>query len=195
MSAPVMSERKTAVVGAILVALGPVSLALYTPAMPELVSVFKTDIATVKLTLTIYFAGFTLAQLLCGPLSDALGRRSVTLGFTVLYLVGSVVAMVSTSVDTMLTGRLLQGVGASAGVAISRAIVRDQFTGQVSARIMNMIGLMLAVAPAFSPMIGGLVLETLGWRAIFIIMVLYGVAVGLLALFFMHETNLNRDRA
>ncbi|MBA5778584.1 multidrug effflux MFS transporter [Stappia sp. F7233] len=194
MTTPIMSERQTAIIGAILVALGPVSMALYTPAMPRLVEVFGTDISSIKLTLTIYFAGFTLAQLFCGPLSDAFGRRPIVLAFSGIYLLGSVIAVFADSVAALLAARLLQGVGASAGIAISRAIVRDQFTGQASARIMNLVGLMLAVGPALAPTIGGLTLETLGWRAIFFVMVAYGIGIGVLAIFFMAETNAFRDR-
>lgn len=192
--AALMSERKTAIIGAILVALGPVSMAVYTPAMPRLVEVFGTDISSVKLTLTIYFAGFTLAQLICGPLSDAFGRRPIVLAFSGIYLVGSFIAFAASGIEALLVARLLQGIGASAGIAISRAIVRDQFVGQASARIMNLIGLMLAVGPALAPTIGGLTLEAFGWRAIFLIMVIYGIAIGVLAIFFMEETNAFRDR-
>ncbi len=194
MSRPIMSEQRTAVIGAIFIALGPVSMALYTPAMPELVEVFGADISTIKLTLTVYFAGFTVAQLFCGPLSDALGRRPVTIAFAVLYLLGSLLAFFGSTVEEMLAARVLQGVGASVGVAVARAIVRDQFIGQTSARIMNLMGIMLAAGPALAPTIGGLTLETLGWRAIFAIMVIYGLAVVALTVFAMRETNLDRDR-
>src|SRR5215213_2919587 len=105
---PLMSERKTAIVGALLVALGPISMALYTPAMPTLVKVFGTDVSTIKLTLTVYFAGFALAQLVCGPLGDAFGRRPVVLAFTALYLVGSVIAALAPDVEWLLAARLVQ---------------------------------------------------------------------------------------
>ncbi len=191
---PVMSEMRTAVIGALIVTLGPLSLSLYTPAMPMLVEAFQTTPSAVKLSLSVYFFGFAFSQLACGPLSDAYGRRPVALGFFAVYAVGSVVAALSASIDGLLAGRLLQGVGAAAGIAISRAIVRDQFIGQNSARILNLIGLMLATAPAVAPTLGGLILGTLGWRAIFYVMTVYGLLV--LALFAagMTETNANPDR-
>src|SRR4051812_49478270 len=80
-----MTETRTAVVGALIVALGSVSMSLYTPAMPALVEAFQTTPATVKLTLTVYFGGFSFAQLVCGPLSEALGRRPPGLGFFSVY--------------------------------------------------------------------------------------------------------------
>jgi len=181
MTKPLMSEGRIAVIGGLLVALGPISLSLYTPAMPELVRVFGTDVSTIKLTLTSYFAGFALAQLVCGPLSDAFGRRKIALIFTGIYLAGSLVAALAPSVHWLLVARLVQGVGAAAGVSIARAMVRDLYTGDQSIRIMNMIGVLLAIGPALSPTLGGIALDLLGWQSIFLFMVLYGVAlVGIL---------------
>ncbi|WP_446680589.1 multidrug effflux MFS transporter [Camelimonas abortus] len=190
-----MSELQTAVIGALVVMLGPISMSLYTPALPAMVKAFDVSPAAIKLTLTVYFTGFALAQLVCGPLSDAYGRRPVGVGFFGVYLAGSIIAAAAPSLDWLLAGRILQGVGAAAGIATSRAMVRDQYSGQQSARIMNLIGVMLAVGPAVSPTLGGVILATVGWQAIFWVMVAYGsVAIWLLA-FVTPETNSNRDRA
>jgi DHA1 family bicyclomycin/chloramphenicol resistance-like MFS transporter len=185
---PIMSERRVTLIGALLVAIGPVSMALYTPAMPEIVRAFGTTESLVKMTLTLYFAGFAFAQLVCGPLSDGLGRRSVTIGFMGVYLAASAVALVSPTIEILIAARFLQGVGAAAGVAISRAIVRDLFTNESSARIMNLMGIILAVGPAFSPALGGLTMELAGWHAIFLLMALMGLAIVWVALFAMRET-------
>jgi DHA1 family bicyclomycin/chloramphenicol resistance-like MFS transporter len=172
-----MSQTKASVIGALLVALGPISMALYTPAMPTLVRVFDTDVGSVKLTLTVYFLGFALAQLVCGPMSDVWGRRPVVMAFTALYFVGSLMAVFAPGIPWLLAARIVQGIGAAAGIAIARAIVRDLFTGRQSAQVMNMIGLMLIAAPAMAPTIGGLTLEFLGWHAIFALMATYGIAI------------------
>jgi DHA1 family bicyclomycin/chloramphenicol resistance-like MFS transporter len=172
-----MSPTKTSVVGALLVALGPISLALYTPAMPTLVRVFGTDVSAVKLTLTVYFLGFAIAQLVCGPISDVFGRRPVVMAFTGLYLVGSLMAVFAPGIEWLLAARVVQGVGAAAGTAISRAIVRDLYVGRQSVQVMNMIGLMLMAAPALAPTLGGLTLEFVGWHAIFALMALYGIVI------------------
>src|SRR4029079_648193 len=124
---PLLTETRIAVIGGLLVALGPISLSLYTPAMPELVKGFATDVSTIKLTLTAYFAGFALAQLVCGPLSDAFGRRRVALAFTAIYLIGSIIAALAPDVGWLLGARLVQGIGAAAGVSIARAMVRDLY--------------------------------------------------------------------
>ncbi|AXS38838.1 multidrug effflux MFS transporter [Breoghania sp. L-A4] len=191
---PLMSHRRTSIIGAALVAIGPITMALYTPAMPVLADVFGTSVSMIKLTLTAYFLGFAVTQLVCGPLSDAFGRRPVTLAFLTLYLIASALAAFAPTIEWMLAARGLQGVGAAVGIAVSRAIVRDQYTGQTSARIMNTIAMMLALGPALSPTIGGLTLELFGWREIFLFMILYGVVLAAAVIFWLPETNVHIDR-
>ncbi|MTH97847.1 multidrug effflux MFS transporter [Roseibium sp. RKSG952] len=190
----IMSARRTALLGAGLVAIGPVSMALYTPAMPDLANAFATSDALIKLTLTAYFAGFAAAQLVSGPLTDAFGRKPVTIAFLCLYLVSSVMASFAPDVTSMIIARSIQGVGAAVGISVSRAIVRDQFTGQTSARVMNAIAMMLALGPAVSPTIGGLVLELFGWREIFWCMVIYGTVLMLAVICLQSETNSHTGR-
>ncbi|CAG1001195.1 Bicyclomycin resistance protein [Rhizobiaceae bacterium] len=185
---PLMSERRVSLLGALLVAIGPVTMALFTPAMPEIVHAFGTTEAAVKLTLSLYFAGFALAQLVCGPLSDGFGRKPVTFAFLGIYLAASLVALAAPTIEILIAARFLQGVGAAVGVAISRAIVRDLFTSERSARIMNLIGLILGVGPAFAPTIGGLTMEVAGWHAIFAVMFAAAVVVILVVHFAMVET-------
>ncbi|MCZ4091057.1 multidrug effflux MFS transporter [Sinorhizobium psoraleae] len=183
-----MSERRTSIIGAFLVALGPVSMALYTPAMPELVRAFASSEAAIKMTLSLYFGGFAFAQLVSGTLSDVIGRRPATLIFMAIYLAGSLMAAFAPSVGVLLAGRLVQGIGASVGMTVARAIVRDQFTGTTAARIMNMIGMMLAIGPAVSPTLGGLALGLFGWQSIFFLMVGFALMACFTVQFFMLET-------
>ena len=185
---PLMSESRVSVIGALLVAVGPVSMALYTPAMTELVQAFGTTDSIMKLTLTLYFGGFAFAQLVAGPLSDALGRRPVTMAFMGLYCVASVVAALAPTVEMLIAARFAQGVGASVGVAVSRALVRDLFTDDRSSRIMNLIGIILALGPALAPTIGGLMLPAFGWRSIFVLMAVMGIVVIVVTMVLMKET-------
>lgn len=187
-AAPPMSERRVSLLGALLVAIGPVSMALFTPAMTEIVHAFGTTEAAVKMTLSLYFAGFALAQLVCGPLSDGFGRKPVALAFMGIYLVASALALVAPTIELLIAARFLQGVGAAVGVAISRAIVRDLFTNERSARIMNLIGLILGIGPAFAPALGGLTMELFGWHAIFALMLLLGIVIVLVIHFALIET-------
>jgi DHA1 family bicyclomycin/chloramphenicol resistance-like MFS transporter len=185
---PLMSERRVGMIGALLTTIGPVSMALYTPAMTEIVRSLETTEALVKLTLTLYFGGFACAQLVAGPLSDALGRRPVTFLFMAIYTAASFVALFASDVGVLMGARFMQGVGAAAGVAISRAVVRDLFQGESSSRIMNLIGIILAAGPAVAPTIGGLVLLAAGWRAIFVVMAAFGMIVVLVTALWLRET-------
>lgn len=186
---PVMTPFRTALIGALIVAIGPISLSLYSPAMPVLVKVFGTTQSMLNLTMTTYFFGYAFSQLVCGPLSDAYGRRSVALVFFSFYLFGSLVALVAPTIGVLLVARTIQGIGVAAGAAVSRALVRDQFNGLAATKIMNLIGLMLAVGPAVSPMLGGAILGLFGWHWIFLAMGIYGVVVLLVLWLVMAETN------
>lgn len=186
--APAMTARRVSAIGAMLTAIGPVSMSIYTPAMPEMVQALGTTEAAVKMTLTLYFGGFACAQLVAGPLSDALGRRPVTFAFMGIYFVASLVALFAPSVGVVMAARLAQGVGAAAGVIIARAVVRDLFSGQESSKILNVIGIILSVGPAIAPTLGGLLLTGFGWRAIFAVMAGIGFAVILVTAVWLRET-------
>ena len=184
-----MSEKRTSLIGALLTAMGPIAMAIYTPTMPTLVQVFDTSEAAIKMSLSLYFAGFALAQLIGGPLSDAFGRRKTTLGFVGIFILGSVIAAFAPTVGWLLTGRLIQGIGTSIGAAVARAIVRDQFTGQQAARIMNTIGIVLSVGPALAPTAGGLLLAAFGWQSVFFTLLAVGMIAALCVTVFMAETT------
>lgn len=189
-----VSPARATVIGGLLTAIASVSMALYTPAMPALIAAFGTTMAMVKWSLTAYFAGFALAQLVCGPLSDAFGRRPVAFGFLALYTVSGAVAGLAGTVEILIGARLVQGVGAAVGVAVSRAVVRDLFTGQESAKVMNSIGIVLAVGPAVAPTIGGLLSEAFGWRAVFLAMTVFGAGALAAVFLALPETNRSPNR-
>ncbi|MDN2565657.1 multidrug effflux MFS transporter [Aquibium sp. A9E412] len=185
---PLMSERRVSVIGALLVGIGPVSMALFTPAMTEIVRYFDTTEAAVKLTLSLYFAGFAFAQLICGPLSDGFGRKPVTVAFMAIYVGASLLAVLAPTIEVLIAARFVQGVGAAAGIAIARAVVRDLFTHERSARIMNLIGIILAAGPAFAPTLGGLTMLVAGWQSIFALMLVFGILIILVVRVGMVET-------
>lgn len=186
--APLMSERRVSLICALIVMIGPISLSLYTPAMPELVLAFSTTEALVKLTLSFYFAGFAAAQLVCGPLSDGFGRKPVTFVFMLIYLLSSLLAMFAPSIEALIAARFLQGIGAAVGTTVSRAVVRDLFTNERSARLMNMIGLLMGIAPAFAPTLGGVMMGLFGWQSIFLFMAAAAVVIVATVHFAMVET-------
>lgn len=187
-TAPLMTAQRVSLIGGLMVAIGPIAMALYTPAMPDVVAAYDSTKSIVKLTLTLYFAGFAIAQLVAGPLSDAIGRRPVAVVFAAIFCAASFGALLAPTIETLAMARFAQGIGASAGVAISRAIVRDCFQGDESSRIMNMISIILAVGPAASPTIGGLLVLHVGWKSVFVVMIALGLAMAMVALVAMRET-------
>lgn len=184
-----MSQRRTSMLGALLATLGPISMSIYTPAMPELVQAFGTTESMIKLTLSVYFGGFSVAQLIAGPMSDAFGRRNATLAFVGINLLGGLICAFAPSVEWLLAGRLIQGIGASVGMTVARAMVRDQFVGAEASRIMNLIGIMLAIGPAMAPTLGGLALAAFGWQTIFFLLIGFGLLTIVAVLIFMRETT------
>lgn len=187
-TAPVMSERRVAVVGGILTMIGPVSMMLFTPAMPEMVRAFGTTEAMVKLTLSFYFAGFAISQLVCGPLSDGFGRKPAVYGFIGIYLVATLLGLFAPTIEGVIAARFLQGVGAGVGLAMARAIVRDLYTTEKAVRIMNLVVMMLSLGPSLSPALGGAVMQLAGWQAIFLLMLVMAIVILLVTRFAMVET-------
>lgn len=172
-----MSPRRTAIIGGLIVTTGPLSLTLYSPALPAIVTDLAATDAGGKLTMSVYFAAFAIAQLICGPLSDRFGRRSVGIAFFAIYVLGSLVCAMAPTLEMLLLGRLMQGFGVSAGVALSRAMVRDQFIGMESIRILTMVNLILTVAPAISPTLGSAILLFGSWHWMYVIMAGFGLAI------------------
>jgi DHA1 family bicyclomycin/chloramphenicol resistance-like MFS transporter len=165
-----MTPTRTAWICAALASLGPLSMSLYTPAMPAMVASLDASATSVKLTLTAYLLAFAFGQLVAGSLSDAFGRKPVAIGFLVAYLSGTLICLAAPSVGWLMAGRLVQGIGAASGVVLARAIVRDQFDGQTAARLINATSLILISAPALAPALGGVMTQSLGWRSIFCLM-------------------------
>ena len=118
-----------------------------------------------------------------------MGRRKVAIGFSALYVLGSVGVALGGSVETLLAGRMLQGIGVSVGVALSRAMVRDQFTGAESIRILTLINLILTVAPAVAPTLGSAILLVGNWHLLFLVMAGFGAALMALIGLVARETH------
>lgn len=162
---------------AALVALGPLSVDMYLPAMPRMMAALGTDIGHMHLTLSTYLSGFALFHLVCGPLGDRYGRRPILLGGTALFVVASIGCSLSTSVENLLVFRFIQGVGACVGPTLARAVARDVFGPTRAARALSLIAMLMALAPAVAPAMGGVLLLWLPWPIIFVFLALYGVSM------------------
>lgn len=159
-----------------LAAFGPFSIDMYLPAFPALRESFGVSAGTVQSTLVTFFLGLSIGQVLYGPLSDRLGRRTPLLAGIGLYLAASLAAMAAPSIQWLAAARLAQGLGGCAGMVISRAVVRDRFAEHQAAAAFSTIMLVMGVAPVVAPTLGGAVLHLLSWRGIFGFLTLFGLA-------------------
>jgi DHA1 family bicyclomycin/chloramphenicol resistance-like MFS transporter len=150
-----------------MTAIGPMALNILTPAVPGLVTTFGTDAAAVQLTLSLYLLGLAASQLVMGPLSDRFGRRPVVLAGLTLAAVSSVAALAATSIEALIVARIVQAIGASTGVVVGRAIIRDLYDRDRAAAMIGWVTTATVVAPMLAPMIGGFLDTALGWEAIF----------------------------
>ncbi|WP_084502571.1 multidrug effflux MFS transporter [Microbacterium indicum] len=177
-----------------LTALGPFTVDLYLPAFPVLEADFHTTSAAIQLTLTGTMVGFAIGQLIIGPLSDAVGRRTPLLIATSLHLVSCLAAAFAPDLVTLGIMRVLMGVGAAGGGVVAMAMVRDLFGGQRLAIMLSRLALVTGVAPVIAPLIGSALLGAMPWRGIFIVLCCYGAVILACALFGLPETRPKADR-
>lgn len=165
---------------AILSMLAPFTIDTYLPSFPAIASELSASPMALQQTMGIYLLAFAVTTLVYGPLSDAFGRRPVVLVSLLLYSLASLGAALAGSIEALLVWRMLQGASAAAGVVIGRAMVRDAFAGKEAQQVLAQAMLIFALAPAIAPMIGGLLQDWSGWRAVFWFLVAYGLLALLL---------------
>jgi MFS transporter, DHA1 family, multidrug resistance protein len=158
--------------------LAPLSIDMYLPSFSAIADDFAATAAQVQLTLSIYILGFTLGQLVYGPLSDRYGRRPILIIGITIYVAMTVLCATASDVESLTVYRFFQAIGGGAGTVLSRAIIRDRYDGVMMAKVMSLMLTIILFAPMIAPVIGGYVLIWLGWRAVFWTL----VAAGLLAI-------------
>lgn len=172
---------------AALTALGPLATDMYLPAMPAMAEALDTGPDQVQLTLSFYMAGFAMAQLFCGPISDRLGRKPVMIAGFSLFLLASLLCAFAPSIEVLLAGRFLQAFGGAAGPVLARASVRDIYGPIEAGRVLSYMASTMALAPALAPIVGAGLLLFFGWESVFILLSLYAVAMLLLLAFLIPE--------
>jgi DHA1 family bicyclomycin/chloramphenicol resistance-like MFS transporter len=180
----------------ILMAFASLSTDVYLPAAPAMGLSLNANAGMMEWTISSYLIGFSSGQLLWGPIGDRFGRRlPVALGIA-LFVVGSAGCALAETGPQMISWRVLQAVGACAGVVLSRAMVRDLYEGPRAAQMLSTLLTVMAIAPLVGPFIGSQILVTSGWRTIFWMLVVVGIMT-LVALLTLKETlpaeRRNRD--
>ena len=171
-----------------MAAYGPFAVDMYLPAFPTIAAQLGTSVGKVQLTLAAFIVGLAVGQVLWGTLSDHVGRRVPLLcGCLISGAVSSVIATTH-SIDMLIVARFLMGLGGSAGLVISRAIVRDLFEEREAARFYSMMMVISGVGPIVSPFLGTLLLTQFNWRAIFWTMTIFGALCALAVLWLIPET-------
>ncbi|PJJ71091.1 DHA1 family bicyclomycin/chloramphenicol resistance-like MFS transporter [Diaminobutyricimonas aerilata] len=171
-----------------LTALGPFTIDLYLPAFPALEADLDVSAAAIQLTLTATTIGFAVGQLLVGPWSDKVGRRTPLIIATAVHILASFGAALAPDFGWLAVFRVLQGVGTAAGGVVAMAMVRDLFGGYPLVRMLSRLALVNGLAPILAPVIGSQLLQVVDWRGIFVFLAAYGVLVIIAAMFLIVET-------
>ena len=172
-----------------ITAVGPLSLNILTPAMPGLIGTLGAGAGTVQLTLSLFLLGMAVSQLVLGTLSDRFGRRPVMLAGLALTVVASFAALATTSITGLIVARTCQAFGATVGIVIGRAVVRDLYDRDRAASMIGWVTMAMVVAPMIAPLIGGALDTALGWHAIFAFVGLFAAAILVWASFQLPETR------
>jgi len=165
----------------LLTALGPLAVDMYLPSFPDIGRLLGAPPATVQLTLSLYMVAYAVGQVVYGPMSDRYGRRPVIRFALAVYCAASFACALAPNIEMLLAARALQALGASGAIVLARAIVRDLYSGARAGRELSLMGAIMALAPVFAPMIGGVLQSAFGWRSHFVLQ----IAFGLIAAFFV----------
>ncbi|WP_086314510.1 hypothetical protein A5821_002085 [Enterococcus sp. 7F3_DIV0205] len=172
----------------VLVGFPQISETIFTPSLPDIARDFQAPMATVQLTLSIYFLAFALGVFFWGWLSDFIGRRKAMLYGLLFYGIGSFLCLRSSTIELLLFARFVQAFGASTGSVVTQTILRESYSGNQRHALFAQISAALAFTPAIGPLIGGIVDQYWGFRAVFLVLVLMSVLIFCYAFLRLPET-------
>lgn len=180
---------------AFMASVGPFGDTEYVPSLSSIATHFQTTYSAVIITMTAYLIAYAISQLFYGPLSDHYGRRPVILAGSLLFILGSILCVVSTHLHTLIVGRFIQALGACAGTVIAFAAVRDAYPLTEQTTTFARINAAFTIAPALGPMIGGFVDHIFGWRANFVVLLVVACMLYICIKYFFNETHANYQRS
>jgi MFS transporter, DHA1 family, multidrug resistance protein len=172
-----------------ITACGTLGMHLIIPALPDTARGLGVSAGAIQLTITLYLIGLAIGQLLYGPISDRLGRRPVLLGGLALFTLAGIATAAAPTAWALVIARILQSIGACAGLVLGRAIVRDSAAPDRAAAQLAMLTMVMSMAPAIAPVLGGYATAWFGWRAAFALLAIVGAVTLVLAVLLLPETN------
>lgn len=162
---------------------------IHTPAMPLMAREMHMSISLTQWTMSLFLLGYGICPIVFGVFSDAIGRKRVSLVALVILIAGCLLSVAAHTPALLLFSRFLQGIGASACIAIPRAIMRDCYHGVMMARMSSLIGIAVEFSLALSPVIGGMLVHHFGWRSVFIFILVLSLLSMAIMVFSYRETN------
>ena len=173
----------------LLSAIGPFSIDMYLPGFPAIAEDLETSVDAVSYSLSSFFAGICIGQLVCGPLLDRFGRKRPLYAGLVLYILSSFGCAMAESIEVLIGFRLLQAFGGCVGMVAPRAIVRDLFPLHENAKIFSLLILVLGVSPILAPTAGSYVIAHYGWHTVFTILAIVTALIFVAVIFFLPESR------
>lgn len=192
---PTRPSRGLTAMLASLAALGPLSTNIILPSFQPIGATLQVSLQQLGLTVSVFLVVFAFGQLCVGPLSDRFGRRSLIVGGLMIFVIGSTVCALADNFAMLVLGRAIQAVGVCAASVLARAIARDLFEGETLGRVLAMTIVAMAAAPGFSPLLGGLAGQVIGWRATFGLVGLLGISLAVWYSLRLGETHPPSQRA
>jgi DHA1 family bicyclomycin/chloramphenicol resistance-like MFS transporter len=174
---------------ALVTAIGPLSIDLYLPAMPDIGRLLDAPPSQVQLTISIYLIGFAGGQIVYGPVSDRYGRKPVLLAALVIFCAATFVCAIAPDIEALIAARMIQGFGASGAIVLARAVIRDVYEGARAGRELSIMVMIMGLAPIIGPVIGGAIQTLSGWRADFVFILAVGVVATALTWRLLPETR------
>jgi DHA1 family bicyclomycin/chloramphenicol resistance-like MFS transporter len=172
----------------LLSVVGPASMDIYLPGLPQLARDLNASPSNAQLTVTMFLIGLALGQVLAGPLSDVHGRRRPLIVLMATFTLASFLCALAPNLYALAAMRLFQGSMAAAGMAIGRAVVRDLYSGAEAARYLSRLMLIIGLAPILAPLVGGQILRFTSWRGLFVALGLFGFALVFMSARLLTET-------
>ena len=190
-----MSAMEFTILTATLMSIVAISIDALLPALGFIAQDFSvTDVNQVQLLISILFLGMALGQLLCGPLSDALGRKPVLYSGLAIYFLGTLICFLANDLNMLIIGRLVQGLGVAGPYISAVSLVRDKYAGRDMAKVMSLVMMIFILVPAIAPSIGQLILFVSNWHGIFVLYTIYAAIILAWIFFRLQETLPKENR-